>query len=111
MYEELNEDEKVLEVVYVSSDRSVEQFQSYFRSAKHSAWLALSFDEGFRDELKRKYGACAGSEQAAIGVADRKAGIPSFIVINPADGAVVKFDAADDVMKFRGGDLPDSWTA
>ena len=137
MYEDLNDDKKVsmlsahefirahahviccaldpnqvLEVIYVSSDRSAEQFQGYFGGEKHGDWLAVSFDEAsFRDELKRKYGVCAGAEQAAVGVAERKAGIPSFLVINPADGALIKFNAADDVMNFRGGDLPADWAA
>ena len=109
MYEEVNEDEKVLEVVYVSSDRSSEQFASYL-SSKHGDWLALAFDDPFKDELKRKYGVCAGAEQAAVGVEPRLAGIPTFIIIK-SDGSQVKFDAADDVMSYRGGDLPASWSA
>ena len=109
MYEEVNEDEKVLEVIYVSSDTSADEHASYMAS-KHANWLGLAYDEPFKDELKRKYGVCAGAEQAAVGVEPRRAGIPTFIIVKN-DGTQVKFDAADDVMAYKGGDMPQSWSA
>ena len=42
MYEELNEDDKVLEVVFVSSDRDAASMAAYM-SDKHSDWLAVAY--------------------------------------------------------------------
>jgi len=42
---------------------------------------ALAFDDPLRNELKRRFGACAGSEQRAVGVDPRVSGIPTLILI------------------------------
>jgi len=41
LYEELNEDEKVFEVVFFSGDKSQEQFDEYY---SEMPWLALPRD-------------------------------------------------------------------
>lgn len=38
LYEELNEDEKVIEIIYFSGDKTEEQFNEYF---SEMPWLAL----------------------------------------------------------------------
>ena len=78
-----------LEIVYVSSDSNQQEFEG----ARHSQpWLAIPYaDEAARTALKRRYGVCAMREAAALGVAPRKAGIPSLVVVNKA-GDVVEFD-------------------
>jgi len=105
LYEDVNADEKTFEIVYVSSDKDIAQFKTYM-AAKHPAWLALSFNDPLRNDLKRQFATCAGSEAGELAIADRKRGIPSFIVVKP-DGTVVKEDAAEDVMNYDGsGELP-----
>ena len=38
LYEELNEDQKVIEIIYFSGDKNEEQFEEYF---SEMPWLAL----------------------------------------------------------------------
>ena len=108
MYEELNEDGKVFEVVFVSSDHDAAGMASYM-TEKHEDWLAVAYDAPLRNELKVKYGACAGSEQADVGVEPRKHGIPTLIIVKP-DGTEV-CDGSDDVTKYAGRGMPAAWKA
>jgi nucleoredoxin len=108
LYEDVNADSKQLEVIYVSSDHDEASMKEYM-AKKHGEWLALAYGDALRNELKRKFGTCAGSEAGSLGIEARKRGIPSFIVVKP-DGTVVKEDAAEDVMGYDGsGELP--WAA
>mmetsp|Transcript_46585 Transcript_46585/g.72912 ORF Transcript_46585/g.72912 Transcript_46585/m.72912 type:complete len:160 (-) Transcript_46585:2009-2488(-) len=89
-YEEVNEEKKRFEVVFVSSDEDDAARQEYMK-AMHGSWLCIPFDSPMRNELKRKYGCCAGKEQQAVGVAERRSGIPGLIVVRP-DGSELVFE-------------------
>jgi len=107
MYNEINaKGAGTLEVVFVSSDRSQKDMMSYM--AKHAHWHAVPFDSPLRNELKRKYGCCAGSEKATIGVSKRLSGIPALVVIK-SDGTLVTRSGKNDVNCFEGGRLPAAW--
>jgi len=108
MYEELNEDEKKFEVVFISSDHDADSMASYM-SKKHPGWLAISYDDPARQEFKRKFGCCAGSEAASVGVDPRKYGIPALVIMKP-DGEVIKENGVAEVQGYQGGDeLPKAW--
>ncbi|GMH48755.1 hypothetical protein TrRE_jg8337 [Triparma retinervis] len=108
MYEEMNEEGKKFEVVFVSSDHDAGSMAAYMH-AKHPGWLAVSYDDPSRDELKRKFGCCAGSEAASVGVNPRKYGIPALVIMKP-DGTVIKESGVKEVEGFQGGDeLPEAW--
>ena len=108
MYEEINEDEKKFEVVFVSSDRDAGSMATYMH-AKHPGWLAVSYNDPNRDDFKRKFGCCAGSEAATVGVSPRKYGIPALVIMKP-DGTVIKESGVKEVEGFQGGEeLPESW--
>ena len=93
--------------MYVSSDHDVASMRAYM--TKHPEWLAVDYSDPIRNELKRKFGCCAGSEQSAVGVAERKYGIPALVIVEP-DGSVIKESGVADVESFKGGnDIPDSW--
>eukprot|EP00562_Extubocellulus_spinifer_P013672 CAMPEP_0178565582 /NCGR_PEP_ID=MMETSP0697-20121206/14254_1 /TAXON_ID=265572 /ORGANISM="Extubocellulus spinifer, Strain CCMP396" /LENGTH=172 /DNA_ID=CAMNT_0020199229 /DNA_START=22 /DNA_END=543 /DNA_ORIENTATION=- len=117
MYEEINndaEDEeevpssaKLLEIIFVSSDRDEASMMKYMKG-KHEDWLAVPFEDvSLRSELKRKYGTCAGSERVAVGVTDRRRGIPTLIVVDSAGNEIC--DGTDDVDDYAGGALPARW--
>ncbi|TYZ63906.1 hypothetical protein PybrP1_012153 [[Pythium] brassicae (nom. inval.)] len=80
-YKKVNVDVKQLEIVFVGSDASAEDQLAHFKD-KQGPWWA--------------YGVCAGKEQAAVGVTERKGGIPSLVVIQP-NGDVVDFHGAEHV--------------
>eukprot|EP00520_Triparma_pacifica_P002680 CAMPEP_0118646854 /NCGR_PEP_ID=MMETSP0785-20121206/8289_1 /TAXON_ID=91992 /ORGANISM="Bolidomonas pacifica, Strain CCMP 1866" /LENGTH=119 /DNA_ID=CAMNT_0006538897 /DNA_START=256 /DNA_END=616 /DNA_ORIENTATION=- len=106
MYEEVNEDEKKFEVVFVSSDRSSDSMSSYM-SSKHPSWLAVSYDDPKRDGFKRMFGCAAGSEASKVGVNPRKYGIPALVILG-ADGEVVKESGVKEVEEFQGGGVKES---
>jgi cytochrome oxidase Cu insertion factor (SCO1/SenC/PrrC family) len=89
-YEIVNEDEKVFEVVFVSSDDSVEMQLEYMNN-KHADWLALDCTDELTAELKRKYNTFAGREVEAMGGIERKNGIPTLILID-AEGNCLSDD-------------------
>lgn len=116
MYEQINNDAdageevpsaKPLEIIFVSSDRDETSMMKYMKS-KHEDWIAVPFDDvALRSELKRKYGTCAGSEQSAVGVTDRRRGIPTLIIIDSSGNEIC--DGTDDVDGYTGGALPARW--
>jgi len=69
-----------IEIVFVSRDRSAEEFKSYFAN-DHGSWLAVDYDSPARDTLATTY--------------DVK-GIPSLLVVN-SKGKVVCPEARNDV--------------
>ena len=54
-YDEVNEDEKKLEIIFVSLDKTEEEAESYHR--EHGNWPRVSYDdEDVRMQLKEKLG-------------------------------------------------------
>ena len=51
--------------------------------------------------MKRTFGVCAGKEAAALGIsgAQRKAGIPTLVVVDRATGEVVDADGMEALRK------------
>jgi len=70
-----------LEIVFVSSDRSPEDMESYMKES-HGDWLAVQHNSAVANDLKKKYGI---------------SGIPSLIVVK-LDGTVVTKDGRSHVM-------------
>lgn len=99
-YEEVNPESgaKQLEVIFISSDRSSEQWANYIKEA-HGSWLTIPYEESeFRSSLKRKYQICAQSEMNDVGVEERRDGIPTLILIKP-DGESITYSGCEDVEK------------
>ncbi len=73
------------EVVYVSSDVTIEEYQTCMKE-KHGEWLAIPFeDRGTRTELKKKYKICARKEADELGITDRVDGLPCLLWIGGGD--------------------------
>ncbi|KAJ1489687.1 thioredoxin-like-domain-containing protein [Baffinella frigidus] len=96
-YEAVNEPEKKFEVVFVSSDNDEAARLKYMKEA-HGEWLSLPIESPLRDELKRKYGCCAGKEQqASAGVVERREGIPALVIVRP-DGSEVSIKGTEEAL-------------
>ena len=80
VYEELRGDGKRFEVVFVSADRSQEDFDAYYAKMP---WLALPYDDReLQGDLNRLYGV---------------RGIPTLVLLNPKDGSVISADGTEAV--------------
>ena len=74
-YNEVNANQKIVEVIFVSDDRTAPYFERNFMKMP---WLAIPFEESEKImNLKSRYGVCD---------------IPTLVVISP-DGKVLDHDA------------------
>ena len=92
------DNKKVFELVYVSSDQNEEQMKKYIPSPK---WGFVPFDNTEeRAELKRHFGACGARETSELGMkpGDRKSGLPTLVVLDCKTGNVLTRDGVDDIM-------------
>jgi thiol-disulfide isomerase/thioredoxin len=93
-----DENNKVFDLIYVSSDYADEQLMGNLPSA---GWGFVPFDNvEERSNLKRHFGACAAKEVADLGITpeDRKSGIPTLILLEKQTGKVLTRDAVDDIV-------------
>ena len=79
-YNKVNKDGKVFEVVFVSCDRSEDQFKEYF---KEMPWLAVPFGDNARKTLPSEFSV---------------SGIPKLSILKP-DGTELNVDSRADVTK------------
>ncbi len=79
-YNKVNENEKVFEVIFVSSDRSEDQFLDYY---KEMPWLAIEFNDPQKNEIKKHHSV---------------SGIPTLVILKP-DGSQLDVNARADVLK------------
>mmetsp|Transcript_16388 Transcript_16388/g.25572 ORF Transcript_16388/g.25572 Transcript_16388/m.25572 type:complete len:163 (-) Transcript_16388:29-517(-) len=96
---------KELEIVYVSSDRSVEQMNDSMQKS-HGPWQSIPYENvEERSSLKCHFGVCAGMEASALGLTNgkRKFGIPTLIIIDCATDEILSMDGVGDVMKSSDG--------
>ena len=103
-YEMANEDDKVFEVVFVSSDESAEALAGYM-DEMHGDWLRLPFDSPLRNALKQHYGCFGAKEQPLWPKAARRSGIPSLVVVGPG-GEELEFEGVSAVSK---AGVPAAW--
>ena len=95
---------KVFDLVYVSSDNDEEQLKGNVPSPK---WSLVPFDSvEERANLKRHFGACASKEVEGLGMKpeDRKSGLPTLILLDCKTGKVITRDGVDDITAEGGGD-------
>jgi nucleoredoxin len=89
-YKNCNQDSK-FEVVYISSDKSVPEFDTYYGTMP---WLAIPAEQGTA-EVKNKLATTLGIQ-----------GIPSLIVVDVQTGEFVTAGAREDVTRV-GGENPE----
>ena len=84
---------KILAVVYVSSDETLDEFNGYIRNRQ---WLAVPYESKQRNDLKRHFSTCAKRELEDLNI-DRKHEIPTIIVIDSETHGIITTNGADDV--------------
>mmetsp|Transcript_27494 Transcript_27494/g.36515 ORF Transcript_27494/g.36515 Transcript_27494/m.36515 type:complete len:120 (-) Transcript_27494:147-506(-) len=106
-----DETEKLLEVVYISSDMSKEQMEQAM-SSNHGPWGSIPFDNvEERSNVKRNFGVCAAKEMKELqmdGPGQRKFGIPTIILINCETEEVMTTDGERDLME-SGNNVLNKW--
>ena len=107
-YEDVNSEEQVLEIIFVSSDDSEGAQQQYLKEA-HGDWLVVGYDDPSREELKQRYGCFAGKEQGKWPSVSRRNGIPGLVVVTPDGGEVLFGDAACSAVERQGPAIVESW--
>ena len=92
VYNELNKDSKVFEVIFVSSDGNEDHFKA---NLADMPWTAIQYDEkSTKDKLTQKYGIVQ---------------IPSLVIIDEK-GNTISIDGDKDLASKAGGDkLIESW--
>ncbi|ESO89073.1 hypothetical protein LOTGIDRAFT_183025 [Lottia gigantea] len=79
-YNKLNAEGKKLEIIFISSDRSAEEFKNYFDSMP---WLAIDISEtDITKQIKEKYGI---------------RGIPNFTLLDGETGETIHQNARNEV--------------
>mmetsp|Transcript_25530 Transcript_25530/g.61388 ORF Transcript_25530/g.61388 Transcript_25530/m.61388 type:complete len:282 (+) Transcript_25530:126-971(+) len=95
---------KTLSVVYVSSDKTLDQYNGYLHDRN---WISIPFESPQRNQLKRHFSTCAHRELDELGM-DRKHEIPTIIVIDSQTQGVITTSGASDVEQMGAGSL-DHW--
>ena len=85
-YDQLKEeDENALEVIFASSDNDTQSFTSYFNDMP---WTSIPFENSqVKDSLSTRFNI---------------EGLPTFLVLNMADGSVVDTDARRTLTESKG---------
>jgi len=111
LYDDVNDDEKVFEVIFVSSDDSAAGMDKYMADM-HGDWLRVPYDDPLRQGMKKKFGVFAGKEAEGFPGVKRRCGIPGLLLIKP-DGSEGKLlDCEGDglaLIKKLGGGVLKEW--
>lgn len=99
-----NGQRKTLSIVYVSSDKTLEEYTEYTRKRK---WLPIPFESPEVNQLKRHFATCAHRELEKLQI-DRKHEIPTGIVIDSRTQGIVTTSGADDVEEM-GAEALEHW--
>ena len=84
---------KPLSIVYVSSDRDVDEYNEYIENRN---WLAIPFESAQRTNIKKHFKTCAHRELEELDI-DRKHEIPTIIVIDSETEGIITTNGADDL--------------
>ncbi len=87
-------EKKPLSVVYVSSDKNHEQYQTFLENKN---WLAIPYNSVERTDIQKHFSTCARIELESLGI-DRKHEIPTIIVIDGSTQGIVTTEGAKDVV-------------
>lgn len=95
---------KTLSIVYVSSDRSLEDYRDYISGRN---WLAIPYESEERTLLKQHFKTCARPEMGELGI-DREHEIPTIIVIDSSNHEVLTTEGVKD-MRYLKEEALDHW--
>jgi hypothetical protein len=100
----LDGERKSLSIVFISSDRSLDDYNNYVSGRN---WIAIPYESPQRTQLKTHFKTCARPEVEKLGI-DREREIPTIIVIDSRNHNVLTFDGVKD-MKHLKQDALDHW--
>ena len=104
-YEEINDENKQVEIVFVSSDNTVEEHDKYFNEA-HGNWWTVPFEaETLREQLRAEFGKKLNSEGELV-----RSGIPSVVALSTDLSEVVSYDGVADITTLGSMALEMKWT-
>jgi hypothetical protein len=95
---------KPLSIVYISSDRSLEDYNHYINGRN---WIAIPFESDQRTQLKQHFRTCAMLEVRELGI-DREREIPTIIVIDSTSHGILTYEGVKDMRFLKEGAL-DHW--
>jgi len=84
---------KTLSIVYISSDKTIDEFNGYIRNRN---WIAVPYESSQRNLLKRHFSTCAKRELVELDI-DRMHEIPTIIVIDSATHGIITFNGVNDL--------------
>ena len=91
-------------LVYVSSDSSKEDMESYVKDN----WMVVPFDSPDRNNLKRHFKTCGKIEMESLGIETRDQELPALIVLAGSSHTVLTMEGVKDVQD-RGQQAVDYW--
>jgi hypothetical protein len=97
---------KSLSIVYISSDKTIDEFNRYVHNRN---WIAVPYESPQRNLLKRHFATCAQRELLELGI-DRMHDIPTIIVIDSATQGIITFNGVKDLENLREESL-EHWKA
>ena len=101
-YEEVNDENKQVEIVFVSADKTVEEHAKYF-SDSHGDWLTVPFEaEELRDQLRSEFGKKLNSDGELV-----RSGIPCLVALSGS--RVLTYDGVADVTTLGAMALEMKW--
>lgn len=98
-----SDDQALISLVYVSSDRNEEAFQQYLGTN----WMAIPFDSTERTELKRYFKVCSKPEVESLGI-ERKFEIPTLLILDGETQTVITTSGVNDLEEYKENAL-DHW--
>jgi thiol-disulfide isomerase/thioredoxin len=103
-YDEVNEENKQCEIVFISADKTQEEHDKYFAQS-HGDWLTVPFDaEDLREQLRTEFGKKIDASGNLV-----RSGIPCLVVLNAADLSVLTYDGVNDVTSMGSMALEMKW--
>jgi hypothetical protein len=85
-----------ISLVYVSSDRNMQDFVEYQRKS----WVSVPFESSDLTALKKQFSVCAKQEVSTLGI-DRKFEIPTLIILDGETHGVITTNGAEDLMDYQ----------
>ena len=98
--------EKDLAIVYVSSDYTKGELDSYI--ADRPYWLSVPFDSPDKTAIKQHFRICAHVEQESLGIPERRAEIPSLVIIDSKTHGVLSTSGVSDLRDYD-DEVLDHW--
>ena len=93
-----------LSIVYVSSDKTVGDYNDYIEGRN---WIAVPYESPERNQLKEHFKTCSFPEVKELGI-KREHEIPTIVVIDASNHEVLTYEGVKDIRELEESAL-DNW--